>query len=541
MRISDTIALSPPTAYQSALCEPCLEGPLALGLCCPDALPEPEVDYGRYTGCMDNMNYAVVRCPDDWPEASVRLKCENRNNPDDPVSDLLAGVSYRNEHCAICHKAQRTVPWTVEVLCQHLQFLYMVLTEEELLRRAAQLPNICKIGLAPPRGVQSRSCENDMEWLGDDVVDRCNVTGLWEKYDRNIAELCEKYTALSFRVDAEVKIHDLRYVRFVDNKLQVCLEVLNHLPTRRGGHKGGSRKLSWQYILSMTCIPLSIFCLAVTVLVYAVLKVLRTEPGLNTLGTCCTLLLAQLSLLLASHRVLDGAWCVALGMFVHLSWLSTFLWTSVCSVHMFRVFSAKTFSGSGEASYGKLARNVAVTLLGPCVVVAVVIALSYITSGGASIGYSSSKCYLDSSLLVGVAMVLPVAFIVTLNLVLFTLTVFRIRKVTMLQVHARNDPDATLQHVDACARLSLLTGTTWVLSLLAEGLDLDWLRAVSILANGGQGVLLFMSYVTRRRVVTMLAARMGCRKDDTSLSTGATTAAKRMTSNEEDRPYVIGE
>ena len=78
----------------------------------------------------------------------------------------------------------------------------------------------------------------------------------------------------------------------------------------------------------------------------------------------------------------------------------------------------------------------------------------------------------------------------------------------------------------ACLRLSLLTGATWVLSLLAEGLDLDWLRAMSIVTNGGQGALLLLSYVTTRRVLAMLAAKLGCGKDDVAApSTGTSSTS----------------
>nr|KAG5704141.1 hypothetical protein BaRGS_009671 [Batillaria attramentaria] len=210
----------------------------------------------------------------------------------------------------------------------------------------------------------------------------------------------------------------------------------------------------------------------------------------------------RVTLLLASHRVTSGTGCTALGMVVHMAWLSMFCWTSVCSAHMFRVFSAKTYRGSGSGHYSKLVRNIIITILLPAVGVGLVVGVSYHTSDGASIGYSSIRCYLESALLVGVAMVLPVSIILVLNLLLFVLTVRRIHQVTKLKARSESERDSR-QHVHVCARLSVLTGVTWVLSLIAEGADIDWLRAVAILTNGGQGVLLFLSYVATRRVAAM--------------------------------------
>jgi hypothetical protein len=70
----------------------------------------------------------------------------------------------------------------------------------------------------------------------------------------------------------------------------------------------------------------------------------------------------------------------------------------------------------------------------------------------------------------------------------------------------------TQNHAHVCLRVSVLTGATWIISLVAETASVDWLQAVSFLANGGQGVLLFMSYVATRRVMMgILAARFEVR------------------------------
>ncbi|XP_070187986.1 cadherin EGF LAG seven-pass G-type receptor 2-like [Littorina saxatilis] len=309
-----------------------------------------------------------------------------------------------------------------------------------------------------------------------------------------------------------------------DGSFVICLDTLEELLAKHRRRKVSG--FSWQYALSMAAIPLSILCLLVLLVVYALLPELRTQPGLNTMGTCTTLLLAQLSLLLASHRVVSGAWCTAVGVFVHLSWLSTFCWTSVCSVHMYRAFSCKTDRRCGRVSYKVLAQSGAVTLLLPGAVVAVVVAVSWQQSGGRSIGYSSATCYLRSPLVVGLSVLLPLSVILAFNLLFYSLTVYRIHKVTTLQARAQSETVSGAQHVRACLRLSLLTGVTWLFSLLSESMDLDWLRAVSILANGGQGVLLLLSYVTTKRVTDMLMTRLGCGDDVTR---GSSTVTEGLT------------
>jgi len=212
-----------------------------------------------------------------------------------------------------------------------------------------------------------------------------------------------------------------------EDRLYVCQKALSKMHRQR---KAGER--SWQTILSLVVLPLSMLCLLLTLLVYSLLPALRTMPGLNTMGTCVALLVAQLSLILASEGVLSGVnfWCRALGVLVHGSWLSVFCWNSLCSLHMFRAFSAKTFHRSSSGLRLRLARNIALTVLGPGTVVAAVVVGSYVSSGGVSMGYSNVRCYLNSPVLVGLTLVLPVALLLAVNLILFALTVRRIHMVS---------------------------------------------------------------------------------------------------------------
>ncbi|KAL8563503.1 hypothetical protein ACOMHN_066170 [Nucella lapillus] len=304
--------------------------------------------------------------------------------------------------------------------------------------------------------------------------------------------------------------------------LYVCWSVLKELA---GQMKPSSSVMMdfpfWEYVLNMTVIPLSIVSLFIILVIYSILPVLRTLPGLNMMGTCFTLLLAQLSVMLAVHHLVEGVWCVALGILVHLFWLSTFCWTLVSSWHMFRTFSSSTRTAKKERVLRSWGKNVVLTAIIPVVVITLVVVVSFVTSEENSIGYSDTVCYLSSPWLVGFSVVMPLCLIVVINIVLFILTVRRIQQVVNLQAR---DTENAHQHIKACFRLSLLTGATWIISLVGEGLGLQWLRVLSVLVNGGQGVLLLLSYVTTRRVLAMLAVRLGCRrgKGDSSTATPVT-------------------
>ena len=319
-----------------------------------------------------------------------------------------------------------------------------------------------------------------------------------------------------------VSLSRLPNARRENGKVKVCVSELKSLLADLPSRRVGTDSPSWEYALSMTVIPLSILSLLVLLFVYLALPELRTQPGLNVMGTCGTLLVAQVALLLASHQVVTGLWCVGLGMLLHWAWLSVFCWNSVSSLHMFQTFSLRPlYEPYFESRVTVTCRNFIVTLLVPAAVVGLVVVSSSMTYRKASLGYSGRYCYLNSRLLVAVAMVLPVSLMVALNLLLYALTVFRIQRVSRLQVSQDILTRGNKKHVTACLRLSLLTGTTWLLTLLAENLELSWLRALSMLTNGGQGTLLLVSYVTTSRVLGLLTDKVGRRNEVKSRATSS--------------------
>ncbi|XP_070188500.1 uncharacterized protein [Littorina saxatilis] len=327
-------------------------------------------------------------------------------------------------------------------------------------------------------------------------------------------------------VEGAAEVTDLRHTFLDEDSLYVCYDALKNLrrPTR------GSAELDWQYVLTMVMMPLSMLCLLLTLAVYCLLPSLRTQPGLNTMCTCTALLLAQLSLLVAVHAqgTTSRPWCQVLGAVVHAAWLQVFCWTSICSVHMFRAFSAKTYghgslSSTSRCCSWQTACNIGISVVVPVFITGVVAVARFVTTNGRSVGYSAVSCYLESTVLVGVSMVLPASLLQLFNLTLFVLTVRRIHEVMRLNPRSE-DQQESQRHVHVCARLSLLTGITWLIAFVAEGLNVDWLQFVSILANGGQGVMILLSYAATRRIVAMVAVKVGWEPRERSSSSQSTNS-----------------
>nr|CAD7571183.1 unnamed protein product [Timema californicum] len=87
--------------------------------------------------------YMHTACPPEWSDAEIRIKCEADPRKDEsllsdplsamPVTSHSTGVSYRNLHCALCHKdldLNKTDLWSPRLECPTLHLQYNRSLEE---------------------------------------------------------------------------------------------------------------------------------------------------------------------------------------------------------------------------------------------------------------------------------------------------------------------------------------------------------------------------------------------------------------------------
>ncbi|RUS74439.1 hypothetical protein EGW08_017804 [Elysia chlorotica] len=263
-----------------------------------------------------------------------------------------------------------------------------------------------------------------------------------------------------------------------------------------------------QYYLTLCCVSVSLLCLVLTLATYFRFSSLRNPAGKNNMFLCGSLLLAQAALLVSAHVSGPRTLCTALGIMTHFLWLWMFVWSGICCLHMFRVFTDKTrHSLSDMAQTARFVRTIVASLTIPALIVCAVVVASHQTSGGKRIGYGHTSCYLDSSLLVGVATVLPLCIVSVTNLACFATTVGTIHQVTKLQTSTLKREGRRNLH--CYIKLSTMTGAFWLVQIIAEAVELDSLRYVAIVLNGLQGTFIFFSYVWNKRVLNLYLRSFG--------------------------------
>ncbi|KAH9491354.1 hypothetical protein Btru_031309 [Bulinus truncatus] len=290
--------------------------------------------------------------------------------------------------------------------------------------------------------------------------------------------------------------------------LRVCKGLLEEkLPAFVVRHGQGSSLVEdsvtghAEYVLTMTCLTLSILCILLTLFTYFMFPVLRTDAGVNNMFLSLSLLSAQVSLLASSHFFRSSVECVILGITTHFMWLWMFAWSLICSHHMYRVFTAATPRSTPQNATQRFWTKVVFSVSCPAAIVVTNILFSYFSSHGTQLGYGLVNCYLNSSLHIGISLVGPLSVTIVVNVVFFLITVHKIYKVRQLQSSFTSfDQQANWT---VYLRLSTVTGAFWVVAIIASALDSTVLRFISTVLNGLQGVAIFVSYICNRRVLNL--------------------------------------
>ncbi|KAI8732452.1 adhesion G protein-coupled receptor E3, partial [Biomphalaria glabrata] len=256
-------------------------------------------------------------------------------------------------------------------------------------------------------------------------------------------------------------------------ELHICLNVLDKYFNKSTKSSYLMKLISVALnILTYSCMCASELCLLLTLITYFRFSELRTVPGINNIFLSLSLLLAQLALIVTSNIQGPSALCTYTGIVTHFLWLWHFTWSFLCSLHMFRVFTAKIPNqlSKRDTQCVRVMKLVPLSLIGPLSIVAVSICSSYWTTG--SVGYGKHSCYLDSAFLIGISVVAPVSLVALCNLTFLALTVASIHRVNTLVTFDGFKRDQ-FKNLFLYVKLSSVTNIYWIVTIVGEAVDND--------------------------------------------------------------------
>ena len=289
-------------------------------------------------------------------------------------------------------------------------------------------------------------------------------------------------------------------------QIYICLEEFMELYNlmyehnfKRLKHIGISDPDNLKHNLALVCVSVSIACLFVTITTYVKHSSLQSQPGINNVILCIFLLLAQTMYQFgAGQTSLPEYICSLIGAMCHFLWLSVMFSMNTCCIQMFTIFRKQTKLSSKFGTWQTM-KHVLYVTCASCLFVFINMVVSLVSSGGESIGYGGTICYLSSNLMQIITFVTPSALTLVLNIILFTYVVYMIKKVSSANLLAKER-----NYLGVYARLSTLTGLTWVFGLCRLVFETEVLEYLFIVFNAGQGVFIMTAFVLNKRVLSLI-------------------------------------
>lgn len=254
-----------------------------------------------------------------------------------------------------------------------------------------------------------------------------------------------------------------------------------------------------EILLSRVFLGISLLCLAMTLTTYAIFPDLRTLPGKCNIFLCCTLFTAQ-ALFLFSFD--NETACEVLGFIRHFAWLSTFSWMSVCSFHMYRVFT-RILIRNDEAP-NKTIVKYALTAYGlPLLVVVGTVVANMALYEVTVTGYGFPNCYLSRQLQLLLTFALPMLLMIIFNVSLLSTTIYTLYKTSKQCKLVNRDKRRVVVYL----KLSALTGITWVFGIMSLLFPHNWIKYFFIITNASQGFYIFISYTFNNNVLQLYISK----------------------------------
>lgn len=255
--------------------------------------------------------------------------------------------------------------------------------------------------------------------------------------------------------------------------------------------------------LTIVCFSLSLFSLVVVLFVYGFLPNLHSVPGFNNMALSVSLLVYQTMALTNSLTEVQTSWlCSGIGIVLHFSLLSGFFWMFICTFHMARTFVLLRISSVTNENVKQFVWYLVAVESASLLLVGGVFLYTY-TASDTPLAYGGSPCYVADPRAILYFVAIPAAVVIFSNFVMFVIVIVRIVRVPDMASKTTRER----RNVVIFAKLSTITGLTWVFVFIHQFSELILFGYLSIIFNAGQGVFIMFAFVANRRVLDMIRRR----------------------------------
>lgn len=263
-----------------------------------------------------------------------------------------------------------------------------------------------------------------------------------------------------------------------------------------------------QQILSRVCLTVSVVCLCLQLAVYGVLPTLRNLPGKTLMSMSASLAVADTLFLIGTNFDHRPSACHIIGVLKHYAYLAVFFWTNIMAMDIHRTFSGNTVLRSSSSAYKTYAKYALYAWGSPGIIVLAAVLLdTFLQEGVFKPHYGHGICWISQRPPLLIFFAAPAAIILVSNMVLFGLTARSLKKTARETKMAKRFSDRL--RFALYVKLATVLGLTWVFGFLAAVADVDVLWYPFILFIGLQGVIIFVSFTCKRKILNLLRQRFG--------------------------------
>ena len=559
----------------------------------PDVKPKFECNIR--TSHLD-YTYSVVTCADWWLQRKnddkTRAKCESPTKDIAklhknifnlvPVYDPLTGTSYRNIFCAKCNvkhlqvqdiKFYKLQPnmgdelfyelWntknksqTAELLVRYLQlkqaksseFIFSLNSTKVSLRKCYKPIRTC---LAGSSNALMEQCSNHTALR----FDNRNQLIYQNKY-------CARCNNVSRSLDCELMQQRINHgsLQLLFDLSDLYAELYEDMNSLRATCQPNqlTRKDLIKKHATIICLTVSIGSISVLLIIYFLNKSLRNFPGKLLICLSVSLLLSQLLFLISTYTT-ESAYsdnscdttlnnnsfiafrpilvemskpCYLAGMLMHYFYLANFAWSNVMGYDLYRIF---VLSASNHKDIDINMRFLKYFIYGwatPLLILFVMVCKQFWLG---TISYGFNHCFISGQIDTLIFFIVPIAVILTSNLLFLLFSICSIRKVDRMCVkYLVGEEDKSLskkvdppplrmwhfltkifhnshkhpkrtgclkdtrgsekKRLTLFLKLFVLTGLTWILGLVSSLQKESFLWYIYIVANSLQGLFIFVSF-----------------------------------------------
>ena len=234
----------------------------------------------------------------------------------------------------------------------------------------------------------------------------------------------------------------------------------------------------------------------------------KNMPGKILVCLSVSLCMAQLLFLFASLAEHVPILCKIVAICVHYLYLSSFTWMNVMSYDVHNTFTTLLKHSKDNTKRFKFYSMYAWML--PLVIVCSGFIIDKMMSTSWRPAYGSNICWISNSNGLIAFFLLPVAALVFSNVLMYIRTswvIFRGKR-SSTKIFNKRDKCEILIYV----KLSIIMGLTWVFAYVALIFNEDVLWYMFIIFNGSQGLMIFSSFVFKKKVFLMLCEKLNTKK-----------------------------